>query len=112
MRSSTVAEQSDVRVALAIDERRGRPLLHAELDGDRAHLARRPPIGPVAQASSDAHRPSSLRTGFAVRGFFSLGFLPELVERVQAQRPQLQALLVGEALDPGEARRELATGRP
>ena len=103
-----------VRVALPVDERRRRPLLHAQLDGHRAHLARCPPIGPVAQASADAHRPSFVRPGSRAGAPRPprLGVLPQLVEGIEAHGPQLQPLVVREALHAGEARSELAAGRP
>ena len=102
-----------VRAADPDDHGRGGPLLDVQLDGHRPHLGRRSSIVPEPDPTTDAHLvPSCCGLLIPSRRFLAFDVLPQLIERVEPQRLELQVPLPGQSLDTREPARELATRRP
>ena len=90
MRSSIVAAHSTCVSPIRMMQEPAAHFWTSSSIDDRAQLARRPAVGAKAQAAADAHRDLRSWRADALLGLLALGFLPQLVERVEAQRAQLQ----------------------
>ena len=112
MRSSMVAAHSTCVSPTRMMQDADGPLLDVELDRDRAQLGRRPTIRPEPDATTDAHRVASPAATGSPGRFLALGVLPQLVERIEPQRLQLQAAFAGEPLDAREAEANLRLAPP